>query len=269
MKFSSLFLLFALAALAFWGCTEDDEVKLTYPLAGFAITMPDSTDNRRIVLENNSQDAVSYLWDFGDGAQSTALSPSHRYELPGTYIIRLTALSKDSLVDYARRSFMIPDSGNLSFSYFNAGCEVPCEVMFEAYAPEAASVRWDFGDGSQSEELNPVHQYLEHGTYTVRLEAEMPNGIQRVSQTLVLAPDGTLPVAEFLFSGGVCGAPCEVSFTNTSENAERYEWDFGDGNQSAQENPTHTFRFAGTYRVVLRAYNGAGYDEYVRSVKVR
>jgi len=49
--------------------------------------------------------------------------------------------------------------------------------------------------------------------------------------------------------------PLEVNFTNTSENAESYSWDFGDGESSTEENPVHTYAEAGTYDVVLTATN--------------
>jgi PKD repeat protein len=49
--------------------------------------------------------------------------------------------------------------------------------------------------------------------------------------------------------------PLEVSFNNMSENAETYNWDFGDGETSSEENPVHTYAEAGTYDVVLTATN--------------
>lgn len=56
----------------------------------------------------------------------------------------------------------------------------------------------------------------------------------------------------------LCG-DLRVSFTNTSTNADRYEWNFGDpasgaNNTSTQTNPTHTFSDSGIYTVVLRAF---------------
>lgn len=49
-----------------------------------------------------------------------------------------------------------------------------------------------------------------------------------------------------------------VSFTNASEDAVRYEWDFGDGNNSESTNPEHRFLRSGDYRVTLTAYNEKG-----------
>lgn len=43
----------------------------------------------------------------------------------------------------------------------------------------------------------------------------------------------------------------EITFTNCSENATAYSWDFGDGNTSIEENPVHTYIQEGTYTVTL------------------
>lgn len=40
---------------------------------------------------------------------------------------------------------------------------------------------------------------------------------------------------------------------NKSVNADEYEWDFGDGNRSTEENPTHTFEHSGDYYITLSA----------------
>jgi len=65
------------------------------------------------------------------------------------------------------------------------------------------------------------------------------------------APD---PFANFQFEISADN-PLEVSFTNSSENAETYNWDFGDGETSTEESPVHTYAEAGTYDVVLTATN--------------
>lgn len=58
--------------------------------------------------------------------------------------------------------------------------------------------------------------------------------------------------ANFAADPLACEAPCLVKFT-TSENAERFEWDFGDGQKSTEKNPTHTYSIAGEYTVSLTA----------------
>jgi cyclophilin family peptidyl-prolyl cis-trans isomerase len=52
-------------------------------------------------------------------------------------------------------------------------------------------------------------------------------------------------------------APAKVTFTNTTEKAERYEWDFGDGSPvSTEPSPTHRYGHSGNYTVTLKAFNG-------------
>ena len=52
-------------------------------------------------------------------------------------------------------------------------------------------------------------------------------------------------------------APATVVFENTSTAAERYEWDFGDGNTSNEATPAHTYRASGNYSVKLKAAKGS------------
>ncbi len=60
----------------------------------------------------------------------------------------------------------------------------------------------------------------------------------------------------------------KIAFTNASENATAYQWDFGDGGSSTEENPTHVFTHAGVYEVVLLATGDGGSDSESVSITV-
>lgn len=61
------------------------------------------------------------------------------------------------------------------------------------------------------------------------------------------------PIAQFSLNQN----EAEVSFTNTSEQADSYFWDFGDGTTSTLSDPTpHTYGVSGTYTVTLEVSNG-------------
>lgn len=61
----------------------------------------------------------------------------------------------------------------------------------------------------------------------------------------------------------------EVTFTNYSENATSYAWDFGDGETSTDENPVHTFTEAGSYEVTLTASNADGASaDFSKSIEI-
>lgn len=59
----------------------------------------------------------------------------------------------------------------------------------------------------------------------------------------------TVPVKKYV-------APAEVTFTNTTADAESFAWDFGDGGTSTEASPTHVYRHSGNYTVTLKAVKG-------------
>lgn len=59
-----------------------------------------------------------------------------------------------------------------------------------------------------------------------------------------------------------------VTFTNYSENADTYAWDFGDMETSTEENPVHTFTEAGAYNVKLVATGVGGTAEIIKEVNI-
>lgn len=64
------------------------------------------------------------------------------------------------------------------------------------------------------------------------------------------------PTANFTTSVGRNHAPAQYTFTNLSQNAESYDWDFGDGATSAEMAPKHTYAHSGQYYVKLTARKG-------------
>lgn len=64
------------------------------------------------------------------------------------------------------------------------------------------------------------------------------------------------PLAKFDYSQEKTVAPAKISFTNGSQNAETYMWDFGDGTTSTEASPQHTYTLSGNYKVTLTAVKG-------------
>ena len=67
---------------------------------------------------------------------------------------------------------------------------------------------------------------------------------------------GKLPVADFSYKEDKdLLIPDTVTFYNQSQNASTYEWTFGDGASSADENPVHIYQDTGLYTVLLKSYS--------------
>ncbi len=58
-----------------------------------------------------------------------------------------------------------------------------------------------------------------------------------------------------------------LTFNNCSENADEFEWSFGDGTSSSVENASKTYGDAGTYTVTLQAKNGSETDEVSKTIE--
>ncbi|MEN1783621.1 MAG: PKD domain-containing protein [Bacteroidota bacterium] len=74
--------------------------------------------------------------------------------------------------------------------------------------------------------------------------------------------DPVMPTASFT----VVMSELQATFTNTSQNATSYSWDFGDGNTSTAKDPVHTYATAGNFTVKLTATNAEGNNETSSSV---
>jgi len=70
------------------------------------------------------------------------------------------------------------------------------------------------------------------------------------------------PIAKFTADQKTEKVPGKVIFTNLSEKAETYQWDFGDGNLSTDPNPSHKYYLSGKYSVKLIAEKDGKKDEY-------
>lgn len=64
------------------------------------------------------------------------------------------------------------------------------------------------------------------------------------------------PLAKFTLDSDDARAPTKVLFSNQSEKAETYLWDFGDGNTSTEAEPEHKYYLSGNYTITLKAKKG-------------
>lgn len=209
----------------------------------------------------SSGNPTSWLWQFGDGNQSTAQNPVHTYATGGTYMVCLGVQSACGF-DSTCQSVTVQGSGTPPTSNF-VFCGNNLAVNFTYVGSGATSYAWDFGDGNSSTMQNPSHTYASAGTYLVCLIATNASG----SDTTCLAV--ALPCTPVVagFSSNPSGL--SVGFTDQSSGTPLlWTWDFGDGNTSSAQNPTHTYTNGGTYTVCLIALNACCADTICQTVTV-
>lgn len=195
---------------------------------------------------------TAWFWDFGDGNVSLLENPSHTFTQPGTYTIELSNFGCG--FDQSTVDVTVLPGPPVSFTVAPAAVCANEPFTFTNTTSVPGGALWNFGDGNSSTLSNPTHAYASSGSYPVSLTVTAANNgctSTAVQNVTVL----TTPVASF---EPVPGSGCinlQVAFQNNTTSAGFYQWDFGNGNTSAQPAPFHTYTVAGTYNVTLIAEN--------------
>jgi len=128
---------------------------------------------------------------------------------------------------------------------------------------------WDFGDRIDSKHTtNATHTFTKLGNYTISLIAGNDAGNSKVMKPNYIVVINPLPVANFSSNVTYGYPPLSIQFTDLSQNATGWNWDFGDGSNSTQRNPVHEYLYPGIYSVNLTATNENGTDSKLTTITV-
>ena len=248
---------------------------------GFNLTFNSTGQQQTCNLPNTIQFEAThdvgnyeYAWSFGDGTTSDLQNPEHTYTETGIYDVSLTITDLDEgcAITLNEPAYVVIAElePELALTGDNFGC-APLFTTFENVSNiifPNQQVTWDFGDGTTLSGLAtadsliaPFHTYNTPGIYDVTLTVSDTTTGCVGSFTLedaVEVPE--LPVPDFMADNtGFCTeTDITVNFTDNSTNAVSWEWDFGDGNTSTEQNPTHTYAAFGSYTVTLTVTGPGG-----------
>lgn len=203
-------------------------------------------------INTSSPAPASVFWDFGDGTNSTTLSPVKTYTATGIYVVKMVA-HLGACADSTTTIINVFSKPTAGFSAINRNaCQPPLTVNFTNSSTAPATYFWDFGDGGTSGLQNPSHTYTTYGSFSVKLIVTNFVGCQdslvMTDYIKILPPQASinnLPQSN-------C-APLTWTFgatINSPDPVVSYFWDLGDGNTSTLPNPTHTYP-TGSYDIKL------------------
>ncbi|MFB6306504.1 MAG: PKD domain-containing protein, partial [Flavobacteriales bacterium] len=121
----------------------------------------------------NTISATSFLWEFGDGADSAEKNSEHVYDTLGTFNVIFTASNNSCSISKSGTISIGCESGDTLIQSINIPDTVDMgdTAVFSANTSLAASFLWEFGDGVDSAEKNSEHVYDTTGTFIVRFNA--------------------------------------------------------------------------------------------------
>ncbi|MEP7374587.1 MAG: PKD domain-containing protein [Chitinophagaceae bacterium] len=214
------------------------------------------------VTFNNTSGGVgnTYNWDFGDGSTlnaPTADPVTHIFNsgVRDTFYVKLKAVNECGADSLQYAIVVSPNKIKLDFAVNGdeeSGCS-PHSARFINNSTGASNFTWDFGDGniiSTQKNIDTIlHNFTLPGTYVVKLRATNGCSDTTSTETIIVYPS---PRAAFTISAACLSDT--VRFTNLSDSATSYEWQFGDGTISTEKNPTHKYKDPGVYTVILKAF---------------
>ena len=236
-----------------------ENINASFVVQPSVLEIPDRT----VTLINNTNPGPwGYAWDFGDGSMSNQVIPgTHEYATAGEYWIKLTVSGQHCSERDSAKVIIKQAPPAIDFTYVERTTCLPLVLDFtdtSQYA-DTATFLWNFGDGTLSTELHPSHQYEESGVYTISLQASNALGVTMKKEKQLIVDLERGPRANFEVRLARQYLPDQdISFKNTSERAEFYQWDFGDGSVSSEAEPIHQYYNSGIYDVTLIASNALG-----------
>lgn len=219
----------------------------------------------------NTTDAVSFIWDFNDGATAAATNSqiAHTYVRPGSYLPRMIlkdvqgcqvpVTGKDTLNVYGIQAAFTTDKQSLcdrGFIQFN-DVSVSNDLI--------TGYIWTLGDGTIATTKSFSHEYLAPGDYPVKLEVTTLHNCKHDTASAV--PLQVIPSPKAGITGPTAACvPVSFQFAGSLLNLNPYplswSWDFDNGQTAlTKAPPLATYDRAGSYNVSLtitNSYNCSG-----------
>lgn len=208
-----------------------------------------------------------YEWDFGDSSPLVnEKNPIHVYDTHGVYNVNLYVESFKGCSSWVSHPIEVYERLIPRFTASpDSGCS-PLNVHFIEKTKSESGVDWSrvwiFGDGEMQNDTgshiyrNYTGKFIEYDV-TLRVITEHACYSERTMDSLIyVVPQ---PLAAFIHSPEDLNTLSTVrpfiQFQNTSQEANKYRWSFGDETTSNEHNPAHEWEEAGEYEIVLVARN--------------
>ncbi len=212
---------------------------------------------------------VTYSWSFGDGVTDTAINPFHTYTSNGRYNVFLL------LTDSGGCSDIVTDSINVNV--MNAAFTYTTNQLTSNFTSTTtgnsinSTYNWDFGDGNFDVGQSTSHTYSSNGNYLVKLTVidSVNSFVCLDTFTQLISVQNTPCTFNTSFSDSINGT--NVTFQSTTvgvSTTATYAWDFGDGNNGAGQQVSHTYNSQGLFNVKLVISDSTCQDSATRLISI-
>ncbi len=243
------------------GCSDTASMTImVYPTPDFTlVATPDSGCSPLTVTFPSVVGAVTYQWDFGDGATGNGPSPVHTYvnSTTNNMVFNATMVGANAFgcTDTVTTQIVVHPDPLAQFTITDPiGCH-PHTAEIVNGSTGADTFNWSYGDGLTSTVDSAIHSHTWNNfagpgvmTYPITLTVTTDQGCSSTATAEVQVYPAV--TAAFVAPDTGC-APLTVPFINVSNGATSYQWFFGDGQFSGATSPTHTYQSQGLDEVAF------------------
>lgn len=215
-------------------------------------------------------------WSFA-GDNGSDVTTGHTFGAAGGYGVFNVTLDvwgpggNDSLkkIDYVVGNKNTTGLPTAAFSASTHSGDAPLKVTFTDNSKNSTTSKWYFGLKDASYIKNETYTFDSPGTYRVVLEVSNSRGWDATAQEITVTGQQQgkiLPTANF---DADTSTGLTVRFVDSSQNENSSMWNFGDGTNSTDFSPTHTYPNAGNYTVHLTVSNANGTATAEKTISVQ
>jgi len=223
--------------------------------------------------QNNGK-IIKWEWEFGDNIGTANYEhPSYIFSDSGTYPITLSAISDFGCVSSLNKNITIFELPSTNFSTNITTCLEDETHFTDRSLSSSSSViswEWNLGDGTVFAIQNPTHHYEYAQNFDVTLTVVSSEGCTHDTTIVNAVEVFSNPVADFNASTyWTTELTSEINFYNNSSGSNSYFWNFDNGINSSELNPTIDFSDIGTYDVILHVISVDGCeDEIIKTINI-
>lgn len=200
-----------------------------------------------------------FEWNFDDGNGfhwANGGNQNHTFNSAGVYNVQYAASIQGATAgcaDTATVAVTVLPSPTAQFTLDEHAACTSLTVQAVNTSSNATSYLWNFGDGTTDTSPNPPpHTYAAVGDYAISLTAINSQGCQDTytdSVHVFAVPDPQIGVQNVC--EGMEAQFADLTVTPPGNPIQQWNWDFGDGNTSTDQGPSHLYAGSTTYTVTL------------------
>ena len=214
-------------------------------------------------------DSLFFLWDFGDGSQSSEITPTHSFTEAGEYMVSLSvsdsfggessAILSISVMNIAPWDVSAGEDKttftNFNVEFHGSANDTPSDIDDLLYT-------WDFGDGDKAHGMHVTHSYSRPGIYVITFTVTDDNNASGYGMINVTVREPEIVwtiMNEWNFSDTIISQDDTLYFSASHElddGSFLYHWHFGDGYHAEGRNASHLFTMSGLFIPLVEIFDG-------------